>query len=40
MSGFENVIYQVGAYTFAIGCTAAAFWLLNRIERPRRRVRR
>lgn len=35
MSGFETFIYVLGSLTFATGCTAAAFWLIDRIERPR-----
>lgn len=39
MTGFETFIYHLGAVTFAVACTAAFFWLIDRIEHPRR-VRR
>jgi hypothetical protein len=35
MTGFETFIYVLGSLTFAIACTAAAMWLIDRIEHPR-----
>ena len=37
MTGFQIFIYLLGSLTFAISCTAVAFALIDRIERPRRR---
>lgn len=37
MSGFESFIYMLGAVTFAAAVPTIMFWLINRIERPRRR---
>lgn len=36
MTGFESFIYYLGSITFAVAVTAAAFWLIDRVERPRR----
>lgn len=36
MSGFEMFIYNLGALVFAGGIASAMFWLVARIERPRR----
>jgi len=37
MFNFESFIYQVGVWTFSIGCAAAAFALVNFIERGPRK---
>lgn len=33
---FEHFIYMFGAVSFAIAVPATAFWLVSRIEHPRR----